>query len=103
MAHTVENPLAMRETQVRSLSWEDPLRRERQPTPVILPGKSHGQRSLAGYRPWARKELDTTERLSLSLGNGRKANHGSVCWFLWYKYSHYYGRFPDTKVEAIGL
>ena len=35
-----------------------------QPTPVFLPGKSHGQRSLAGYSPWGRKELDTTEQLS---------------------------------------
>ena len=30
-------------------------------TPVFLPGKSHGQRSLAGYSPWGRKELDVTE------------------------------------------
>ena len=30
-------------------------------TPVFLPGKSHGQRSLAGYSPWGCKELDTTE------------------------------------------
>ena len=34
-----------------------------QPTPVFLPGKSHGQRSLVGYSPWGRKESDTTERL----------------------------------------
>ena len=30
-------------------------------TPVLLPGKSHGRRSLVGYSPWGRKELDTTE------------------------------------------
>ena len=30
------------------------------PTPVFLPGKSHGQRSPAGYSPWGRKELDMT-------------------------------------------
>ena len=30
------------------------------PTPVFLPGESHGQRSLAGYIPWGHKELDTT-------------------------------------------
>ena len=30
-------------------------------TPVLLPGKSHGQRSLVGYSPWGRKESDTTE------------------------------------------
>ena len=35
-----------------------------QPTPVFLPGESHGQRNLAGYSPWGRKESDTTEQLS---------------------------------------
>ena len=34
-----------------------------QPTPVFLPGESHGRRSLVGYSPWGRKELDMTERL----------------------------------------
>ena len=32
-----------------------------QPTPVVLPGESHGQRSLEGYSPWGHKESDTTE------------------------------------------
>ena len=41
-----------------------PWRRAWQPTPVFLPGESHGQRSLASYSPWGRKESDTTERLS---------------------------------------
>ena len=34
-----------------------------QPIPVFLPGKSHGRRSVVGYSPWGRKELDATERL----------------------------------------
>ena len=38
-----------------------PRRRKWQATPVFLPGKSHGQRSLRGYHPRSRKELDTTE------------------------------------------
>ena len=38
-------------------------RRQRHPTPVLLPGKSHGWRSLVGYSPWGCEELDTTERL----------------------------------------
>ena len=38
---------------------EDPCRRQWRPTPVFLPGKSRGQRSLAGF-PWGHKELDTT-------------------------------------------
>ena len=40
---------------------EIPWRRKWQPTPVPLPGKSHGQRSLAGYSPCSCKELDMTE------------------------------------------
>ena len=42
-------------------------RRKWQPTPVLLPGKSPGRRSLVGYSPWGRKELDTPERLHLQL------------------------------------
>ena len=38
-----------------------PPRRKWQPSPVFLPGNCHGRRSLAGYSPWGRKELDTTE------------------------------------------
>ena len=38
-------------------------RRKWQPTPVLLPGESHGGRSLVGYSPWGHKESDTTERL----------------------------------------
>ena len=46
-------------------SWvgKIPWRRKWQPTPVFLPGKSHGPQSLVGYHPWGRKESDTTERL----------------------------------------
>ena len=38
-------------------------RRQWHPTPVLLPGKSHGRRSLVGCSPWGREELDTTEQL----------------------------------------
>ena len=38
-------------------------RRQWQPTPVLLPGKSHGRRSLVGCSPWGREESDMTERL----------------------------------------
>ena len=40
-------------------------RRQWHPTPVLLPGKSHGRRSLVGCSPWGREELDTTERLHI--------------------------------------
>ena len=39
-------------------------KRKWQPTPVFLPGKSQGQRSLTGYSPWGHKELDTPEQLT---------------------------------------
>ena len=53
------------EMQVLSLGWEDPLEEEMAPvlTPVFLPGKFLGQRSLAGYSPWGYKESDTSEQL----------------------------------------
>ena len=43
---------------------KNPWRRECQPTPVFLPGESHGQKSLEDYSPWGHKELDTTELLT---------------------------------------
>ena len=49
---------------VRSLGWEDPLEEGMTPTPVFLPGESHGQRSVAGYSPWGHKELDMTEQIT---------------------------------------
>ena len=55
----------MQDTQARSLSQEDSLEKKWQPTPVFLPAEFHGQRSLAGYSPWGRKEPDTTEQLTL--------------------------------------
>ena len=61
-AQTIKNLPAMRETWVQSLGWEDPLEEGWQPTPVFLPGESHGQRSLASYSPWGCKESDMTER-----------------------------------------
>ena len=65
MAQVVKNPPVMQETQetqvfdpwVRKIPW----RRKGQPTPVFLPGKSHGQRSLVGHSPWGCKESDMTE------------------------------------------
>ena len=60
VAQMVKNPPAMQETWVRSLGWEDPLERERLPTPVFWPGEFRGQRSLAGYSPWDHKEWEMT-------------------------------------------
>ena len=46
----------MEEMQIGSLGQEDALERGMEPTPVFLPGESHGQRSLPGYSPKGRKE-----------------------------------------------
>ena len=47
-------------------------RRKWQPTPVFLPGESHGQRSLAGHGPWGLRESDTTE----------VTEHARISWLL---------------------
>ena len=60
MAQRLKCLPGMRETWVRSLGREDPWRRKWQPTPVFLPGRSHGQRSLAGYTVFEVAESDMT-------------------------------------------
>ena len=53
-----------------------PGRRRWQSTPIFLPGKFHGQRSLAAYSPWGHKELDTTDQLSM---HANIRNSDSAC------------------------
>ena len=70
------------ETWVQSMVWEDrPCWRKWQPTSVLLPEKSHGQRSLVGYSPWGRKESDMNKH------NQRKCvkvyNQNIVLQYLW--------------------
>ena len=49
-----------------------PWRRAWQSAPVLLPGKSHGRRSLVGYSPWGHKKSDMTERLHFHFSTVRK-------------------------------
>ena len=51
-----------------------------QPAPVFLPGKSHGQRSLAGYSQWGCKESDRTEQLSTHASSVGHHNPSYVGW-----------------------
>ena len=51
----------MQETWVQSVGQEDPLEKETVTHSSILPGESHGWRSLEGYSPWGRKESNVTE------------------------------------------
>ena len=68
MAQLVKNLLAMQKTWVQSSGWRLNLwRRKWQPTPVLLPRESHGQRSRSGYSLWDRKVSDMTVPLSLSV------------------------------------
>ena len=80
MAQMVKCLSAMQESQVWSLNLpamqEIPWRR--QATEVFLPGKFHGQRSLAGYSPRGCKESDMTEQLTLS------KYALSICWSTWF-------------------
>ena len=61
---------------VRKIPW----RRKWQSTPVFLLGKSRGHRSLAGYSPWGYKELDMTERPTLSLLHNILFIYFWLCW-----------------------
>ena len=84
VAQMVKNLPAMQETQDQFLGQEDPLEKGWQPTPVFLPGGSHGQRSLVGYSPWGLKESDTTEQLNNNnsqgeLGMEKKDGVGRTC------------------------
>ena len=68
VAQTVKRLSTMRETRVQALVGKIPWRRKWQPTPVLLPGKSHGQRSLLDYSLWSRRvRHDWATSLSLSL------------------------------------
>ena len=54
---------AVWETQVRSLGWEDPLKKKMATHSSTLAWKFHGLRSLVGYSPWGGKQSDMTEQL----------------------------------------
>ena len=55
--------LAMQETWVQSLGWENPLEKKMATHSTLLPRKFHGWRSLGGYSPWGHNASDMTERL----------------------------------------
>ena len=53
----VKNLTAKQEMWIQSLGWEDPFEKEMATHLLFLPGKMHGQRSLAGYSPWGHKRV----------------------------------------------
>ena len=62
------------EMRVRSLDWEDPLQEgmATHSSTGELPGEFHGQRRLAGYSLWGRKESDVTKRLNRDTAAGKR-------------------------------
>ena len=99
----VKNHPAMQETQVWSQGRKDPLEKEITTHSSFLPGKSHGQRSLAGYSPWDHKESDMTEQLTFSHTiinewtvrvRGGRTCEGCISWilreklFMCFQFSH---------------
>ena len=99
---------------IRILLW----RRQWHPTPVLLPGKSHGWRSLVGCSPWDRKKSDTTERLhfhfSLSCtgeGNGNplqcscleNPRDGGAWWAAVYGVAQSWTRLKQLSSSSIPL
>jgi len=91
-------------------------RRQWHPTPALLPGKSHGRRSLVGCSPWSREESDTTERLpfhfSLSCigeGNGNplqcscleNPKDGRAWWAAVYEVAQSRTRLNDLAAAAV--
>jgi hypothetical protein len=67
VAQTVKSLTAVRETGFDSWVGKIPCRRKWQPTPVLLPGKFPGWRSLASYSPWDCKESDMTKQFHFTL------------------------------------
>ena len=90
MAQTVKSLLAMQVIHVQSLDWEDSLEKGMATHSSILTGEFYGQRSLADYSPWGRKESDTTEQLSLSLFFLEWKIMAVCCHFINFLWKHFY-------------
>ena len=67
LAQMVKSLPAMRETQVQSLGWEDPLEKGMATHSSILAWRIPWQRILVGYSPWSHKESDIAKQLPHSL------------------------------------
>ena len=83
VVQTVKNLSAIWETWVQSLGWEDPLE-EIMATHSLRYScleNPHGQKSLMGYSPWGRKDLDMTEQLSTAQHNTEVAKAFPIQYF----------------------
>ena len=77
-------------------SWEDPLEKEWQPTPVCFPGESHGGRSLVGYSPWGRRvRHDWATSLQFTMS--------TKCWNLLFMYGWILDHGPEYGCRITSL
>ena len=80
---------------VRKIPW----RRKWQPTPIFLPGKSHGQRSLVGYSPWGRKRV----RHNFATKQQKNPICVCVCIYIYiYIYTHTHTTHIPILIEGLG-
>ena len=96
----VENLPVMQEHRLSPWVWKIPWRRKWQPTPIFLPGKSHGQRSLADYGPWGRKESDMSQELNNNNSERQQHKIPQTIWFHTYEISR---KYIYTDTEHMGL
>ena len=76
-------------------------RRQWHPTPVLLPGNSHGRRSLVGCSPWGHEESDTTEQLHFHALEKEMATHSSIlAWRI--PGMEESGRLPSMGLQRVG-
>ena len=100
VAQIVKRLPTMRETRV-SLGREDPLEKEMQPTPGLLPGESHGRRSLVGCSPWGCEESGMTEQLHFHALEKEMATHSSIlAWRI--PWTEEPGGLQSTRSQRVG-
>ena len=74
LEHVIQSEVSQKKKNKYRILMHICRRRKWQPIPVLLPGKFHGWRSLVGYSPWGRKELDMTEQLHWFTGSALRVN-----------------------------
>ena len=77
-----------------------PWRKKWQSTPVLLPGKSHGRRSLVAHSPWGRKELDTIEVTACTPGKAMALHSSTLAWKIPWKEEP--GRLQSMGLWRVG-
>ena len=99
VAQLVKNLPTMQETCVQYLVGKIPWRRKRQPTPVLLPGKFHGQRSGTGCSPWNHRVGHRAKRsrfITMSLGCLWSGREDSWLWIRRHELNYYLCHIPPV-------